>query len=117
MSGPIPRAVAEAATGHALRAEATHRGVSIGQIVLDRARARLSANVKAEKGVGMPGRVWAAIPERTRLVIVMLACEAAGEAQRLCRQPWASFSPDDQGRMAAAARTLSRDLSASASLF
>lgn len=117
MSGPLPRAVAEAANAIALRAEATHRGVSIGKVVIDRARATLDANVKAERGVGLPGRVWGAIPERTRLVLVMLGCEASGEAQRLCRQPWESFSADDQGRMAAAARTLSRDLSASSALY
>lgn len=90
------------------------------------AAARLAAMAKCRaiikgwaprEAQSLPARTWAAIPERTRLVLVMIASTQAGEAQRLCRQPWASFSEADQAAMAAAARELSRDLSGCASLF
>ncbi|MCV2361646.1 hypothetical protein LNV08_21995 [Paucibacter sp. TC2R-5] len=65
----------------------------------------------------MPAKTWAAIPERTRLTLVMIAASQPGEPVRLARQPWASFSEADQCAMAAAARVLLKDLRNAASLF
>jgi hypothetical protein len=115
MSGPLSPAVAGAAHGYALRAEATARGVPIGHIVRERTLKSLEAH-KPERD-SLPGRTWRNIPEKSRLLIVMIGCTAQGEPQRLCRQPWASFSEDDQLRMAASARELARDLRDVASLF
>lgn len=119
MSGSLNTATAEAALTLALQAEARAKGISVREVAVARSRARVLEHSKAKDptGAGLPARSWAAIPERTRLVLVMLACTASGEAQRLCRQPWGSFSPSDQDAMAAAARTLKRDLVDAASLF
>lgn len=65
----------------------------------------------------LPAKTWAAIPERTRYTLVMLAAKQSGDPMRICRQPWGSFSPEDQGAMAGVARDLLADLRYAASLF
>jgi hypothetical protein len=104
MSGPIPNAVASAAT----------RMAAIAQC---RAIIKANSEAKSATGASLPARTWATIPERTRLTLVMIASAQQGEPQRICRQPWESFSEADQLGMAAAARELRRDLDSAASLF
>jgi hypothetical protein len=115
MSGPQSQALAGAALGHALRAEATNRGYVIGQVVRERLLESLGKHKPEKKN--LPAMTWKAIPEKTRLLIVMIGTKTAGEPQRLCRQPWESFSAEDRARMAASARELARDLRDVSSLF
>ncbi|MDN3921495.1 hypothetical protein [Roseateles violae] len=116
MSGALNPTLSGAATGHAMRAKAGAMGVSIGEAVRDNFLKSMGEH-RPPKRESLPARTWAGIPESTRLLIVMVACEAPGEPQRLCRQPWDSFSATDQCRMASSARALRRDLRDVSSLF
>lgn len=101
MSGPLSPAVSNAAARMAAMAKC---------------RAAISAWAPS-KTESLPAKTWAAIPERTRLTLVMIAASQPGDPARICRQPWMSFTEEDRGAMAAVARQLVRDLSSAASLF
>lgn len=116
MSGPLPAVVARAASGHALRAEADAKGVTVGRLVAARFRAGLEAG-KGREPDSLPGRTWRAMSLATRTVVVMLAASTQGDPREAARQPWESFTDSDRASMAACARELGRELSGAACLF
>lgn len=102
--------------GAALRAAADAAGVPIHHQVRTVAMQLIQAGQRAESD-SLPGRTWRAIAIEARVVVVMLAATAPGDARELARQPWDSFSAADQASMAACARLLARELRQAGSLF
>lgn len=116
MSGQLTPAMAGAAGGHALRAQADAAGVSIGRLIGARVRASIEGRQGREPD-SLPGRTWRAMSVPARTVVVMLAASTSGDPREAARQPWESFSDADRASMAACARDLSRELRDSACLF
>lgn len=111
MSGPIPQAVAEAAHRHALHAEASARGMSVGHLIAERARNVSASKHGATKADTLAGQTWRAMHMRVRTLLVMLeAHDAQGDPRTVAMQPWGQFSAADQCRIGAAAREISREL-------
>lgn len=115
MSGALTPVLSGAASGHAMRALAQAKGVSIGEAIRLRTLESLGAHKPQREN--LPAKTWMGIPEKTRLLLVMIGSSASGEPQRLCKQPWDSFSSADQFTIASAARELLRDLRDVSSLF
>jgi len=116
MSGPMTPAMAEAASAHALRAQATAAGLTVGRFVQRQAMEKLVK--RADDGAeSLPGRTWRAMSLRTRSVLVMLASDHEGDARAYAGRAWEALTPGDQVSIAACARELSRDLSGSICLF
>ena len=92
MSGPMTPALADAASAHALRAQATAAGLTIGRFVQREALKKLEAREgEAGKFENLPSRTWRAMGLRTRTVLVMLAssdCAAPrAKASYCCSSP------------------------------
>lgn len=118
MSGPMTPALANAALGHALRAEADAANISIGRLVQRKALAKLIKRPgESGKAESLPGRTWRDMSLRTRTVLVMLASTHDGDARDYASRAWEALDVADQVSMAACARALRDDLSASACLY
>ncbi|OWQ83832.1 hypothetical protein CDN99_25540 [Roseateles aquatilis] len=119
MSGPLPQALASAASAHALRAQADKEGITIGRLVQRLAMPRLvkrPADVE-RAAESLPGRTWREMSIRTRTVLVMLASAHDGDARAYASRAWEALAPADQVSMAACARELGRDLSGARCLY
>lgn len=77
--------------------------------------ARLAEIRAANRAAAMP-RLWGDMDASVRMVLVMLACGQAGDVQRIVRQPWGSFSANDQEAMASASRLVIDKLAAFAAV-
>jgi hypothetical protein len=77
--------------------------------------ARLAEIRAANRAAAMP-RLWGDMDGSMRMVLVMLACGQAGDVQRIIRQPWGSFSANDQEAMASASRLVIESLAAFAAI-
>lgn len=85
---------------------------------IDRAlKAARAASAARAEGQGLPARTWAAMPMRTRVVVVMLASAEDEDPRTVAQRPWEGLAEGDRAKFAAVARELRRDLSSAASLF
>jgi hypothetical protein len=116
MSGPMPQAVAQAATTIALRAQADAQGVHPGKIIAGNLRAMLGKRQSPEVD-SLPNRTWRELPHEIRTMLVMMAAEAPGDPRALARQPWDSFPEKDRQRMGACARDFHHALRDAAALW
>jgi hypothetical protein len=66
---------------------------------------------------GLPARTWAAMPIRTKSVLVMLGAKTMDDPREVARRPWQSLSTEDREGIAACARELSNSLRDSSCLF
>lgn len=66
---------------------------------------------------GLPAKTWAAIPMRTRAVLVMLAATTMEDPREVARRPWGSLSDADREGIAACARSIKADLKDAPCLF
>lgn len=113
MSGPIPRAVADAAAGHAYAAQAAAFGMSARELAVLESRAKLKdiADARARTGqLTAPENWWANAPRRIRVVLLNLGAKTEGDNFARAALPWAAFSPADQVSVAAVAAELLRGL-------
>jgi hypothetical protein len=99
----MPQALADKAAGIAYAAKAAAFGVSPRELAVLESRAALRDIAEAKgkaHGVSAQARDWAAIPHRVRTVLVNLGASGEGDAFTRARQPWNTFSADEQVRMA-----------------
>ncbi len=115
MSGQMSQALAAAAGGIALRAEAEAKGVTIGRLIAAKTRASLEAHKGAEPD-SLPGRVWRGMPQQARWLCCTMASKC-DDADRASRMPWESFSDAERASMAAFARQMQGAFSAARCLF
>lgn len=101
MSGPLPTAIAQAASRAAVIAE--QRASGLGWAEFMRRRARTYGKPATERD-SLPGRTWADMHQGVRTALVMLSIDTAGEPRELARQPWDAFSDTDKAALAACAR-------------
>lgn len=73
--------------------------------------------VKPNDAQGLPSRTWAAMPLRTRAVLVMLGATTMDDPREVARRPWESLSNADKIGIAACAREISKNLNDAACLF
>lgn len=67
--------------------------------------------------MGLPSKTWAAIPLRTRAVLVMLGATSMDDPREVARRPWASLSDADREGIGAVAREVAHNLKNAACLF
>jgi hypothetical protein len=80
-------------------------GVSVPADLAER-HAAIRARVR---GATQP-KFWTDMDITVRIVLVMIASDQKGDAARIARQSWDSFSPADQMAMASAARLIVENL-------
>lgn len=118
MSGPMPHAVAQAASAAAFAAEAAALGLSAREFamlkgkasLLDAAEGKARAAAGREQGVLAQARAWAETPHRVRMVLVNLGSKTPGDAYTRARMPWDAFSLDDRMSIASVRNELMRGL-------
>ena len=107
MSGAMPQALADAATGIAQHAQ----NLAIGRQIALNARENLARRQGVRAADSLAGHTWRTMHSRVRTLLVMLECQdAEGDPRTIALQPWGSFSAADQCRMGAAAREIGREL-------
>lgn len=79
-----------------------------------RALRERSAALKARESDA--AATWRDMPIQTRVVLVMLASTATGDARTLAGQSWDQFTPGDQCAIGACARELLRGLAGAGKL-
>jgi hypothetical protein len=89
---------------------------SIKNEALARCRELVSSTPKADPQ-GLPGKTWAAMPIKTRTVLVMLGSTCKEDPRDVARRPWQSLGQSDRESIGACARQLGRDLIGAAGLF
>lgn len=73
--------------------------------------------VKPDDRHGLPSKTWAAIPMRTRAVLVMLGAKTMEDPREVARRPWVSLSLEDREGIAGVAREMKHNLQDAACLF
>jgi len=73
--------------------------------------------VPKNEAQGLPARTWAAMPLRTRAVLVMLGAQSMEDPREVARRPWPALSDSDRVGIAACARSIGKDLRDAACLF
>jgi hypothetical protein len=90
------------------------------QSIKDACLAKAWAVVKQPQpkdAMGLPSRTWAAMPLRTRSVLVMLGVTSMEDPRKVAARPWASLSDADRQGISACARDMHHDLKDAACLF
>lgn len=89
---------------------------SIKQQALEKCWAAVK-QAKPDDRQGLPAKTWAAIPLRTRAVLVMLGATSMDDPREVARRPWGALSDADRVGIAAVARDMEQDLRSAVCLF
>lgn len=73
--------------------------------------------IKTSDPQGLPSKTWAAMPIRTRSVLVMLGGSSMGDPREMARRPWESLSQVDRDGIATCAREMAESLKNASCLF
>lgn len=66
---------------------------------------------------GLPAKTWAAMPLRTKAVLVMLGATTMEDPRKVAQRPWGALSDSDRVGISACAKSIGRDLRDAACLF
>lgn len=73
--------------------------------------------VKPDDRQGLPSRTWAAMPIRTKAVLVMLGATSMEDPREVARRPWCSLSEKDREGIAQCAKEMRKHLDSASCLF